>query len=124
LRDKRNSSSFHQFELSPHKGSDNQSNKSSSKLRPLPVLPKNNNITAPPVGISMIEFLKRFVTLELNLERQKNELALLFDFTFEEAFKVLDTAKNKEILAEDLMQSLLTRFGISSFNIKEISLFM
>lgn len=72
----------------------------------------------------MIEFLKRFVTLELNLERQKNELALLFDFTFEEAFKVLDTAKNKEILAEDLMQSLLTRFGISSFNIKEISLFM
>jgi hypothetical protein len=36
----------------------------------------------------------------------------------------LDAANKQEILAEDLMHSLLTRFGISSFNIKEISLFM
>jgi hypothetical protein len=69
LRDKRNSSSFHQFELSPNKDSDNQSKNSTSALRPLPVLPKNNKITNPSVGISMIEFLKRFVTLELNLEK-------------------------------------------------------
>ena len=72
----------------------------------------------------MIEFLKRFVTLELNLEKHKNELALLHDFTFEEGFKVFDTASKGEVLAEDLMHSLLTRFGISSYNIKEITLFM
>lgn len=60
----------------------------------------------------MIEFLKRFMTLELNIEKQKNELALLHDFSFEEGFKVLDISNKQEILEDDLIHSLLTRFGI------------
>ena len=60
----------------------------------------------------MIEFLKRFMTLELNIEKQKNELALLHDFLFEEGFKVLDISNKQEILEDDLIHSLLTRFGI------------
>lgn len=58
------------------------------------------------------------------IEKSKNELALLYDFTFEEGFKVLDILSKQEILAEDLLHCMQTRFGITSFNIKEISLFM
>lgn len=72
----------------------------------------------------MDEFLKRSVSLEVANERAKNELSLLFDFTFEEAFKVLDIADKKEILAEDLLCSLQTRFGITCFNMQEVNLFL
>lgn len=58
------------------------------------------------------------------IEKSKNELALLHDFTFEEGFKVLDIVNKEEVLAEDLLLCMQTRFGVTSFNIKEITLFM
>ncbi len=58
------------------------------------------------------------------IEKSKNELALLHDFTFEEGFKILDIVNKQEVLVEDLLHCMQTRFGVSSFNIKEIALFM
>ncbi len=58
------------------------------------------------------------------IEKAKNELALLHDFTFEEGFKVLDILNKQEILAEDMLHCMQSRFGVNSFNIKEITLFM
>ncbi len=40
--------------------------------------------------MTLIEFLKRLIALEVANERAKDELALLYDFTFVEAFKILD----------------------------------
>ena len=40
--------------------------------------------------MTLIEFLKKLINLEVVNERVKDELALLYDFTFSEAFKILD----------------------------------
>jgi hypothetical protein len=40
--------------------------------------------------MTLIEFLKRLIALEVANERAKDELALLYDFTLVEAFKILD----------------------------------
>jgi hypothetical protein len=67
---------------------------------------KQANSSQSSSGISLIEFLKRSVSLEIANERAKNELALLYDFTFEEGFKILDIVGKQEILAEDLLHAL------------------
>jgi hypothetical protein len=46
------------------------------------------------------------------VEKSKNELALLHDFTFEEGFKVLDILDKQEVLVEDLLHCMQTRFGV------------
>lgn len=58
------------------------------------------------------------------IEKAKNELALLYDFTFEEGFKTLDILSKQEVLAEDMLHCMQSIFGVTSFNIKEITLFM
>ncbi len=40
--------------------------------------------------MTLIEFLKRLIVLEVTNERTKAELALLYDFHFSAAFKILD----------------------------------
>lgn len=58
------------------------------------------------------------------IEKAKNELALLYDFTFEEGFKTLDILSKQEVLAEDMLHCMQSIFRVTSFNIKEITLFM
>ena len=63
----------------------------------------------------MIEFLKRLLVLETANERAKAELALLYDFTFLEAFKLLDINSSQNIETEDMVKSLQQVFSQSRF---------
>jgi len=66
--------------------------------------------------MTLIDFLKRLITLEVTNERVKDELALLYDFTFMEAFKILDRENKGALEIDDLIGSLQREFGITRFN--------
>jgi Ca2+-binding EF-hand superfamily protein len=56
--------------------------------------------------MTLIEFLKRLIVLEVANERVKDELALLYDFTFQEAFKILDRDSKGSLEVYDLISAL------------------
>jgi molybdopterin-guanine dinucleotide biosynthesis protein len=56
--------------------------------------------------MTLIEFLKRLITLEVTNERVKDELALLYDFTLVEGFKILDRESKGSLEIEDIISSL------------------
>jgi Ca2+-binding EF-hand superfamily protein len=74
--------------------------------------------------MTLIEFLKRLIVLEVSNERVKDELALLYDFTFHEAFKILDRDSKGSLEVYDLISALQREFGITRFNEKEMGLFL
>jgi len=74
--------------------------------------------------MTLIEFLKRLVVLEVTNKRTKDELALLYDFTFVEAFKLLDKNNKGSLEIVDFSEVLKSEFGITRFNEKEIALFI
>ncbi|TNV82396.1 hypothetical protein FGO68_gene12012 [Halteria grandinella] len=82
-----------------------------------------------PVGrleqhLTLCEMLKKLLYYELANEKIKNELALLHDFNPEEAFHILDCTGRKELRSYDLIQAMQNEFGVSSFTIREVDLFM
>jgi hypothetical protein len=56
--------------------------------------------------MTLIEFLKRLIVLEVANERVKDELALLYDFTFHEAFKILDRDSKGSLEVNDMIAAL------------------
>jgi hypothetical protein len=68
--------------------------------------------------------LKRLSILEVQNERAKCELALLFDFTFPEAFKIFDKSGKRIVEAEDILHTLHAEFNYTHFSIQEIGLFL
>ena len=56
--------------------------------------------------MTLIEFLKRLIVLEVANERVKDELALLYDFTFHEAFKMLDRESKGSLEVDDLITAI------------------
>jgi Ca2+-binding EF-hand superfamily protein len=74
--------------------------------------------------MTLIDFLKRLIVLEVNNERTKDELALLYDFTFIEAFKLLDKDNKGSLEINEILDLLKSEFGITRFNEKEIGLFI
>jgi len=56
--------------------------------------------------MTLIEFLKRLIVLEVANERVKDELALLYDFTFQEAFKMLDKDNKGSLEVDDLIAAI------------------
>lgn len=64
------------------------------------------------------------INLEVQNERSKCELALLYDFTFLEAFKILDKSDKKIVEAEDIMHALHAEYNYTGFSIQEINLFL
>jgi hypothetical protein len=53
--------------------------------------------------MTLIEFLKKLINLEVVNERVKDELALLYDFTFSEAFKILDNKQKGFLEIDDIL---------------------
>lgn len=72
----------------------------------------------------MSETLKRLLQIELSNEKAKNELALIYDFDPYDAFKILDCNLRDELQPFDILKALQNKFGISSFSLKEIDLFV
>lgn len=48
----------------------------------------------------------------------------MHDFNPEEAFRILDRTGRKELRAYDLIQAMQNEFGVASFTIREVDLFM